>query len=257
MSLAYQQAGIKEGVDVIDEGKYGREFALSMPSVAGRKLASGWLWLGMASLVGSGLFAFLVVLSRTPYIQDIFPWADFFLTALVVHVDMSVLLWFLAFAGVLWSLNSSSRFLGIGWLALALAAGGAAMIGLSPFIDTGKPLMSNYVPVLQSPFFFSGLILFGAGIAVLVMRSLIAAPSADLWLGGEGSIRIGLSSSSISMLFALAALGWSYIMIPNALDGILYYDLLFWGGGHVLQFTYTLLMLAGCGWQMRVARKYR
>lgn len=249
MSSAYQQAGIKEGEDVTGEGKYGREFALTMPSAASRKLASGWLWLGIASLLGAGLFAILLVLARTPYIQDIFPWVDFFRTALVVHVDLSVLLWFLAFAGVLWSLNASSKFIGFGWLALVLAASGAAMIVLSPFVGVGKPLMSNYVPVLQSPFFFSGLIVFGTGIAVLVLRSLIAVPSADLWQGGEGSIRIGFYAASISTLIALAAFGWSYIMIPHSLDSTTqYYDLLFWGGGHVLQFTYSLLMLAGWLW---------
>ena len=248
MDSAYQQAGIKEGVDVTGEGKYGREFALSTPSAAGRKLASGWLWLGIASLLGAGLFAVLLVLARTPYIQDVFPWVDFFHTALVVHVDLSVLLWFMAFAGVLWSLNSSSRYTGVGWLALALATGGAAMIVLSPFAGAGQPLMSNYVPVIQSTLFFSGLIVFGAGMAVLVLRSLIAVPSADLWQGGEGSIRIGFYAASIATLFALAAFGWSYVMIPKDLEITQYYDLLFWGGGHVLQFTYSLLMLAGWLW---------
>ena len=243
MSSTYLQAGTKTE----DSGKRG--FAISMPSDdASRRLASAWLLLGMASLVGAGLFAFLVVLSRTPYIQDVFPWIDFFHTALVVHVDLSVLLWFLAFAGMLWSLNSSSRFLGIGWLALVLAAGGAAMVALSPFIDTGKPLMSNYVPVIQSTFFFMGLIVFAVGISLLALRSMIAMPSANLWRGGEGSIRIGLSTASISLLFALAAFGWSYLITPKALDSILYHDVLFWGGGHVLQFTYTLLMSAGWLW---------
>ncbi|OGS95930.1 MAG: hypothetical protein A3H31_01435 [Gallionellales bacterium RIFCSPLOWO2_02_FULL_57_47] len=202
----------------------------------------------MASLVGAGLFAILLVLSRTPYVQDIFPWVDFFHTALVVHVDLSVLLWFMAFAGVLWSLNSSSRFIGIGWLALVLASVGAAIIVLSPFVAVGKPLMSNYVPVIQSTFFFTGLIVFAVGVAVLVLRSLIAVPSAGLWQGGEGSIRLGFYAASISTVFALAAFGWSYDIIPDVFESTQYYDLLFWGGGHVLQFTYSLLMLAGWLW---------
>jgi hypothetical protein len=248
MSSAYHQAGIKEGQDLTGEGKSWREFTLSLPSTAARKLASGWLWLGIASLLGAGLFAILLVLSRTPYIQDIFPWIDFFHTALVVHVDLSVLLWFLAFAGVLWSLNSSSRFIGIGWLALVLAAVGAAMIVLSPFVETGIPVMSNYVPVIHSTFFMTGLIVFAVGITLLVLRSLIAVPTANLWQGGEGSIRIGLFAAAISTLFALAAFVWSYIMIPGTYDSTQYYDLLFWGGGHVLQFTYSLLMLAGWLW---------
>ena len=154
MNSTYQQADTGQGADVTGEGKFNSRFSFTMPSDASRKLASGWLWLGMASLVGAGLFAILLVLSRTPYIQDIFPWVDFFHTALVVHVDLSVLLWFMAFAGVLWSLNSSSRFIGIGWLALVLASVGAIVIVLSPFIAVGKPLMSNYVPVIQSTFFF-------------------------------------------------------------------------------------------------------
>lgn len=249
MNSTYQQADAEQGAEAIGEKTRGGGFALSMPSDANRKLAAGWLWLGIASLVGAGLFAILLVLSRTPYVQDIFPWVDFFHTALVVHVDLSVLLWFMAFAGVLWSLNSSPRFVGVGWLALVLASVGAAIIVLSPFVAVGKPLMSNYVPVIESTFFFTGLIVFAIGVAVLVLRSLIAVPSADLWRGGEGSIRIGFYAASISTVFALIAFAWSYNIIPQGIfESTQYYDLLFWGGGHVLQFTYSLLMLAGWLW---------
>ena len=249
MSSTYQQEDANQGADVTGEEKRSSRFDLSMPPDASRKLAAGWLWLGIASLVGAGLFAILLVLSRTPYVQDIFPWVDFFHSALVVHVDLSVLLWFMAFAGVLWSLNSSSRFMGIGWLALVLAAGGAGAIVLSPFVGAGKPLMSNYVPVIESTFFFTGLIVFAVGIALLVLRSMIAAPSAKLWQGGEGSVRIGFYAASISTVFALISFGWSYAVIPaGTFESTEYYDLLFWGGGHVLQFTYSLLMLAGWLW---------
>jgi len=242
MNSTYQQAVSNTGDNSV------RGYALSMPTDASCRLASGWLWLGMASLVGAGLFAILLVLARTPYFQDIFPWVDFFHTALVVHVDLSVLLWFLAFAGVLWSLNSSSRYIGTGWLALMLSAIGAAMIVLSPFVETGIPVMSNYVPVIHSTFFMMGLIVFTVGLTLLVLRSLIAVPAATLWRGGEGSIRFGFFAAAISTLFALAAFGWSYMMIPGTYDVTQYYDLLFWGGGHVLQFTYLLLMLAGWLW---------
>ena len=248
MNSTYHQSDAEQRADVTGGIKHGSGFTLTMPSDASRKLASGWLWLGIASLVGAGLFAILLVLSRTPYVQDIFPWVDFFHSALVVHVDLSVLLWFMAFAGVLWSLNSSSRFIGVGWLALILASVGALGIVLSPFVAVGKPLMSNYVPVIQSTFFFSGLIIFTVGVGVLVLRSLIAVPSADLWRGGEGSIRLGFYAASISTVFALIAFGWSYDIIPDTFESTQYYDLLFWGGGHLLQFTYSLLMLAGWLW---------
>ena len=40
--------------------------------------------------------------------------ADFFRVALVVHVDLSVLVWFVAMAGMLWSLNSRAARHGLG-----------------------------------------------------------------------------------------------------------------------------------------------
>jgi cytochrome c oxidase subunit 1 len=54
------------------------------------------------ALIGSGLLAVLLVLSRTPGIQDVFPLKDLFRAALVVHVDLSVAVWFMAFAAVIW-----------------------------------------------------------------------------------------------------------------------------------------------------------
>ena len=50
-----------------------------------------------------------------------FPVADLFHVALVVHVDLSVLVWFVAFAGVFWSLAGSRQWLHGG-------AGGAAAV---------------------------------------------------------------------------------------------------------------------------------
>ena len=77
-------------------------FDLGIPQDARRTLVMAWLGLGLLALLASGLFSVLLVLSRTPQLQNLFPIADFFRVALVVHVDLSVLVWFLAFGGV-WS----------------------------------------------------------------------------------------------------------------------------------------------------------
>ena len=73
-------------------------FALDMPGAQVRRLSIGWLLLALGSLVVGGLLTIVIVLSRTPYVQDIFPWVDLFHKALVVHVDLTVLVWFLAMA---------------------------------------------------------------------------------------------------------------------------------------------------------------
>src|SRR5210317_701848 len=93
-------------------------FVLDLPDSQSRRLTIGWILLTLGALVIGGLFTILIVLSRTPYFQEIIPWVDFFHTALVVHVDLTVLVWFLAFSGVLWSYNSASQCLRCGWVAL-------------------------------------------------------------------------------------------------------------------------------------------
>ncbi len=226
----------------------GTQFILPITDNAQRRLATGWLFLGLAALVGSGLFSILLVMARTPYVQDVFPWADFFHVALVVHVDLSVLVWFLAFGGVLWSLNSTSRLMPLGWFGLGTAALGTVVIMAAPFAGAGDPLMSNYIPVLQDPVFFTGLLAFTAGFGMLVLRSMSAIPPVGLWLEGAGALRFGLNAAAVSAAFALIAFGWSYLTIPDAIRGEAYYEILFWGGGHVMQFTYILLILVAWLW---------
>ncbi len=59
-----------------------------------RPLATGWLVLGVSALAFAGIFTILLVLARSPGMEAWFPTQDFFRTALVVHVDQSVLIWF-------------------------------------------------------------------------------------------------------------------------------------------------------------------
>ena len=218
------------------------------PSPSARALARGWLWLALASLVGSGLFAVLLVLARAPYVKDLFAFADFFRVALVVHVDLSVLVWFSAFGGLLWSLNSTPRGLAFGWAALAVAGAGTLAMAAAPFLGAAAPVMSNYVPVLDGPVFLAGLLVFGAGCALLIARSMIAVPRVGTRPDGAAALRFGLNSALVAAAVALIAFAWSYAALPAGLDGKAYYEVLFWGGGHVLQFTWTLLMFVAWLW---------
>ena len=68
-----------------------QQFTLPAADDEARRMTAGWLFLGLAALVIGGLFTILIVLSRTPFFQEIIPWVDFFRTALVVHVDLTVL----------------------------------------------------------------------------------------------------------------------------------------------------------------------
>lgn len=232
-----------------------QQFTLPVPDDGARRMTAGWLFLGLAALVIGGLFTVLIVLSRTPYFQEVIPWVDFFRTALVVHVDLTVLVWFLAFSGVLWSYNSANQCLRCGWVALLMASAGTLIITISPFTGESHPLMSNYVPVLQSTVFFIGLGLFGLGFGLLVLRMLMTTLAVRNNSGGD-ILRFGLFVAVVASFFAIGSLLMSYLGINEGFVGEAYFDRLFWGSGHILQFSHTQLMLVSWLWLATISGAY-
>ena len=212
------------------------------------RLARGWLWLGLLALAGSGVFAVLLVLSRTPQLNQWLPVADFFRVALIVHVDLSVLVWLVSLAGLLWSISGSTRAPGLAWLALGLCAAGTSLMALAPFMGQSAPVMANYIPVVDGTMFLAGLAVFGLGGAALVLRGLIATQPTGPGLAGEGALRFGLNASVVAGAVAVLSFGASLLLVPRSLDAQTYYEILFWGGGHALQFVWTLLMLVAWLW---------
>ena len=223
-------------------------FSLPVPVDARRALAAGWLALAIGALLASGVFSILLVLSRAPYVKDALPLADFFRVALVVHVDLSVLVWFSAFAGLLWSLHGAPRLLWLGWAGLAGASAATLAMCLAPFLEGGVPLMSNYIPVLDGPLFLRALVLFALSAALVAGRALAVAPKVGTRPDGAAALRFGLSAAAISAAVALLAFAWSYAGVPAGIERKAYFEVLFWGGGHVLQFTWTLLMFVAWLW---------
>ena len=226
----------------------GASYQLDLPADDRLPLARGWLWLGLAALIGSGVFSILLVAARTPWVNQWLPTADFFHVALVLHVDLSVLVWFFALAGVLWSLHGEARAQGLGRWALGITGAGTLAMALAPFVQPGAPIMANYIPVLDSPLFLAGLVAFGAGAALLVLRDLWTAPRLGLQWAGRGALHFGLRAAAIATAVALLSFAWSWAVLPTSLHGKAYYEILFWGGGHALQFTWTLLMLVAWLW---------
>ncbi|MBI4988225.1 MAG: cbb3-type cytochrome c oxidase subunit I [Rhodocyclales bacterium] len=229
-------------------GASGADYSLDVADAGLRRLARGWLWLGLLALIGSGLLSIVLVLSRAPQFQNLMPTGDFFRVALVVHVDLSVLVWFVSLGGILWTLSGSTRALGLNVAALAVAGLGTLLMTISPFVGQGAPVMANYIPVLENPVFLWGLLIFGAGSLLLVVRSLVALPAWGAPQDGHAALRAGLTLGLLPAVIALIAFAWSWLTLPAGLDGKAYYEILFWGGGHALQFIWTLFMLVAWLW---------
>ena len=218
-------------------------YELPVGSEATRRTVTAWLTLGLVSLVAAGIFSLLLVLARTPVVQGLIPFLDFFHIALVVHVTLSVLIWLLAMSAASWSLSTTNDRPTWDRLSFWLAALGTAIIIICPFVGAGDPLMNNYVPILQHPLFYGGLVLFIAGIVSHLVRALVYRPRISEKLSGTTALQLGITVSAMLTALAIVAVIASWRGLPDEMEGRIYFEFLFWGGGHVIQFSYTLLMM--------------
>ncbi len=214
------------------------------------KIAYGWLVLAVFSLVFAGIFALLVALARTPVIEEMLPLGrDYIYVALVGHVVLAVVIWFLAFEGFLWVFSTTALMKkkvfspALGWVSVLLSGCGMALVVISAVFGLGNAELANYVPVLLTPVFYVGLVLFASGIIFNLVNSF-----ATLFSGTrEGRLPVitfGMAASGIGVGVALACFALSGWFQYSTGKMFLDFERLFWGGGHILQFANTMAMIA-------------
>ena len=236
-------------------------FSLSLHTEQQINIVRKWLGLAVASLLAAGIFSLLLVLSRTPGVQSIIPWIDFFHVALVVHVDLSVLIWFLSMAACFWCLSHPGSGGKLDQFAWTISVLGTLILVVCPFFGVGKPLLNNYVPVLQHPAFYIALGVFCSGIFLQAMSRVFKGVTFPF--RAKDVLPFVIYLSIFPTLLAFVAVFISYIAIPDLYQGEYYFELLFWGGGHTLQFTHTLLLLVAwfclahaCGAKNNISPRY-
>ncbi len=223
------------------------DYRLPTPEPFQRRLAAFWLLTALAALILSGLYVVLILLSRTPGVSALFPVENFFHLAIVAHVDFSVLVWFAAFGALFWTLTSRAVKTWVLYTGAGLVLAGCLLLAIGPFYG-GAAIMSNYVPVLDNAVFLWGLVIFGIGFALLALHAMLYPQPMGLPLTGPGLVRFGSQTAAMAVLLSCAALIWSYVSLPDFLHGQGYYEALFWGGGHVVQFAWVQLMLIAWLW---------
>jgi cytochrome c oxidase subunit 1 len=218
---------------------------IAIPEGKMGQIAKYWLLLAIASLSVAGLFSLPPVIFRGPFFADKLPVDLIFATSLVIHVDLSVVVWFLSIGGFFWSLIGKSENLYFYKASFFVAALGMIAIAVSPFIGASNPLKNNYIPMLQNFTFVLGLSLFACGI---LFQALLTLPNYKKAL--QTPLGFGIYISALIALIAAACFAVSYNFTPLPTDGdfLPYYESLFWGGGHVLQFVFTTLMLLAWLW---------
>lgn len=205
-----------------------------------------WLKLALFSLLLSGFFSFIIVAARTPWVADLIRDPNFARKSLVLHVDFALVVWFYAFLSALYlSLlrNINAVFFSAG---LKLAMAGTFFM-IIPILFTGaEPILANYIPVLDHPLFILGLLMIGAGLfTTFSQRSVSAEHTAGL-------IRPSFYSSTAAqtiryaggvVIVAILTFITSWIITPELASNTTFYEVIMWGGGHILQFANILGML--------------
>lgn len=208
---------------------------------------SRWLTLAIGSLLLSGLLALLLVIGRAPGLSALVQDPGFFRRCLVVHVDLSLLVWLYAFIAGLLSLLAEQR--SVGRLARSgpyVAAGGVLLMLVGAGVRGARPVVANYVPVIDHWSFLLGLLVLVIGIVLgVVDRRLL--PATHVRLADPpvpAAAVVGLRATLVALLLAVLTFAMSFIHLPPGLTADVRYEILFWGGGHVLQLASTCAMVS-------------
>lgn len=207
--------------------------------------AKRWLWLGVFAIAAAGIYSLVPVIGRTPQFKSLPIAQQLFDVALVVHVDLSVLVWFLAMLGMgvaTIMVRHASRWplwQAAGFWCTAVATG---LMAASP-LGAWVPVKSNYIPVLHNEIFLFSLALLMAGLLVTFIPPVLTYFSRQDRATLDVAELGWLAAAWVALLgFAGYALGG--YMLPPGLELLERYEILFWGGGHIMQFAYTLVAMA-------------
>lgn len=200
-----------------------------------------WLLLGVAALAVAGLYAMVLVVARTPELASMKLFSDLFHQSLVVHVDLSVLVWFLTISCMIWSTEARKcpawiHFPLLEQAALGSMAAGSLLLAVSP-LSGGEALMSNYIPVIGNPVFFLSIALIFTGTGLMLLYVFLRRPP------GESVTGFAAYTAALTALIGLFAYLWAYQKMPRVIEGQQYFDMLFWAGGHVFQFVNTQMAM--------------
>jgi cytochrome c oxidase subunit 1 len=216
---------------------------------AQRKLLYSWLVYAISTAGIAGTLAFAVAMTRTPGVR-LLPSARAFQVILIGHVTYALTIWLLAFISTVWTYaafrSGVALNLRAGWVGLAAALLGTGIITVPIVLFQGEAVTTDYVPLLDTPLFFIGFVTFLAGVGITAANYLASA-----WRhvrnGGTLSLTAyGMACAAVAALTAILALGVAALRLGVGANGRVpadYYQAMFWGMGHSLQYVSVAAMV--------------
>ena len=225
-----------------------RVYAPALPndSRPEQALSARWLLVALVAIGLAGVFSLIPLIGRTPIINEWITDPLFARRWLVVHVNLALIVWFYAFlAAVAVLIAPRRRTFGYERVLPHLALLGVATFTVMGLFPTVEPVLANYIPVLDHPVFLLGLVLFAVAVSASLLTGRLLpgarpAPVAPLVPAAVPGLRV----AAVAIVLALITFTVSFATIPRYLPASAYYEVLFWGGGHVLQFANIATMVA-------------
>lgn len=210
-------------------------------------LARHWTGLAVGSLVVAGLLSLSVVVGRLPFMSGLINDPLFFKRCLVVHVDLALIVWFYSFIAAMAALllpGQATAGQRASWWA---AATGVALMLAGAAVPGALPVLSNYIPVIDHPLFFTGLGLFFAAVLVFFLQALITRRGPVAGRLPEDAAT-GITAAALAVFLAAASWIAARAGLPDGLDPWTHAEFSTWGAGHVLQVANVSAMIAVWFW---------
>ena len=107
------------------------------------------------------------------------------------------------------------------------------------FLNATQPELTNYIPLIRHPAYDLGLLLLALGILAPVVRLFLNLPGRR----PATPLTLAMSVAGFIYILALISFGAAAALLARQSELEFSRELLFWGGGHVLQFVYTAVLL--------------
>ena len=218
-------------------------YALTDLSRRRRELARGdaarWMALGVLALALAGALAIVLVVGHLPMLsRSAVANPDVARRTLVVHVVLAAFVWHVSFLAGFFNLLPRPRRSLRTAAAPRVAALGVIAMAVSVSQSSAAPILSNYIPVLDDGLFLAGLATFTGAATLALVDARVAAY-------GRDPTDVGHATRAAAVTFLVAVLTAASAYLTDAGGNVaLRYERLFWGGGHILQTSATMAMLA-------------
>jgi cytochrome c oxidase subunit I len=228
--------------------------AIGRDRVASGALAGelrGWAWIAVGALAVAGVFALLLALSRVPGMDKAPLWPiGFFYKGLVIHVVFSLVIWLLGVFAFLTTVatGEAPRAWALGRIGQGVTLVAFPCLFAPAFLDQAEPELTNYVPLLRHPAYDLGLVLLALGILAPVVRLLLNLPGKR----PLPALTLAMALGGFVYVLALVSFAVAGLLLARQDPFLVDRETMFWGGGHLLQFVYAILLVTN--WRLLALR---